>query len=288
MGCYFEVCKLIVFLPGGRKAPQAIFQHRKVLPISYVKKSKINVRPPTYISKNRQTGMLFLERKGKSLWIAIVILAASLFLSYEGVRLVSMQKPKEGERVVVIDAGHGGVDPGKIGINDALEKDVNLKIVEKLKDLLEQEDVKVVLTRDRDEGLYDSSSRNKKVQDMQRRCSLIDETAPMLTVSIHQNSYHQESIKGAQVFYHAQSQDGKLLAELIQEELRTTLDKDNKRQAKANRSYYLLKKTGTPIVIVECGFLSNSQEAALLVQDSYQEKVAWAIHMAIMQYINTK
>lgn len=229
-----------------------------------------------------------METKKKSLWIAVAILMAAVFLSYEGVRPVSNQKMVDQKKVVVIDAGHGGIDPGKVGINDALEKDINLSIVKKLKALLEQEDVKVVLTRGEDDGLYDSGSRNKKVQDMQRRCSLIDETSPMLTVSIHQNSYHEESIKGAQVFYHSQSQDGKRLAELIQEQMRETLDKDNKRQAKANRSYYLLKKTGTPIVIVESGFLSNREEAALLVQDSYQEKVAWAIHLAILQYINTK
>lgn len=187
---------------------------------------------------------------------------------------------------VVIDAGHGGADPGKIGINDALEKDVNLRIATRVKEYLEMQDVRVIMTRDSDEGLYDENVSNKKVQDMKRRIAIIAEADPALTVSIHQNSYPEESVDGAQVFYYTGSTEGQKLAKLIQESMIERVDPDNHRQIKANDSYYLLKKTATPIVIVECGFLSNSEEAQKLCDPDYQDRVAWAIHIGILQYLN--
>lgn len=187
---------------------------------------------------------------------------------------------------VVLDPGHGGNDPGKIGINGAKEKEINLQIAEKVKEYLEANDVKVVMTRETDEGLYDAGADNKKVQDMKRRIALIEETAPCVTVSIHQNSYPQESIHGAQVFYYTGSAEGKGLAERIQNSLIKRADSENKRQVKENGSYYLLKKTGRPIVIVECGFLSNRSEAEKLCSEKYQDRIAWAICMGIMQYLN--
>lgn len=187
---------------------------------------------------------------------------------------------------VVIDAGHGGSDPGKVGINNALEKDINLQIARKVKAYLEANDVKVIMTRETEDGLYDADASNKKVQDMKRRIAMIEEAAPNLTVSIHQNSYPEEYVHGAQVFYYDTSVEGKRLAELLQNQLVQKADPENKRQIKANDSYYLLKKTKTPIVIVECGFLSNHEEAAKLGTEEYQEKIAWAIHMGILQYLN--
>ncbi|MCM1175565.1 MAG: N-acetylmuramoyl-L-alanine amidase [Blautia sp.] len=189
---------------------------------------------------------------------------------------------------VVIDAGHGGADPGKVGINGALEKDINLEIVKKLKMFLEQADIEVVLTRDSDMGLYDENASNKKVQDMKRRVEIIETNSPVMTVSIHQNSYHEEYVHGAQTFYYANSEQSKVLAEKIQQLLLNELDGENTRVAKSNDSYYLLKKTSSPIVIVECGFLSNSEEAQKLISNEYQEKLAWAIHLGILQYINSQ
>lgn len=187
---------------------------------------------------------------------------------------------------VVIDAGHGGDDPGKVGINDALEKDINLKIAQRLKALLEAQDIEVVMTRETEAGLYDSGASNKKVQDMKRRIEIIDEAEPVITVSIHQNSYPEEYVHGAQVFYYTSSAEGKKLADTLQEALVSMADPENTRVTKANDSYYLLKKTGTPIVIVECGFLSNYAEAQKLVTEEYQEKIAWALHMGILRYLN--
>ena len=189
--------------------------------------------------------------------------------------------------IVVIDAGHGGKDPGKVGINDALEKDINLQIALRLKKLLEQNDVTVVLTREEDKDLASEQAVSRKNEDLRARATLISEIAPAMMVSIHQNSYPEEDVDGAQVFYYAGSESGKLLGTMVQNSLKREIGDDNHRVAKANKEYYLLKKATCPAVIVECGFLSNPGEAALLITEEYQEKLAFAIHLGIMEYINT-
>lgn len=108
---------------------------------------------------------------------------------------------------------------------------------------------------------------------MKKRCEIINKEKPVFTISIHQNSYPEEYVKGAQVFYYGESQEGKELAEVLQKSLVAELDKENHRTAKANESYYLLKKTESPTVIVECGFLSNSQEAELLSDAEYSRRL---------------
>ena len=159
-------------------------------------------------------------------------------------------------------------------------------IAGKLKDLLEQQDLYVLMTREEDEGLYDEGASNKKVQDMKRRCELINGEQPACVISIHQNSYHEEGIHGAQVFYYGTSAESKKLAEILQEELVRFVDPENHRQAKANDTYYLLKKTQVPVVIVECGFLSNWEESKKLQDENYQDRLAWAVHMGVMRYLN--
>lgn len=184
------------------------------------------------------------------------------------------------EMVVVVDSGHGGSDPGKVGINGAIEKDVNLKIAIKLKNLLEEQGIKVIMTREDENGLADS-----KVEDLKKRVSIINQEKPLLAVSIHQNSYPGESIHGAQVFYFTHSQEGEKAAKIIQEAL-LEADSENNRSAKANDTYYMLKKTEVPVVIVECGFLSNQKEADLLVTEEYQQKVAEVVAKGIIKYIS--
>lgn len=216
----------------------------------------------------------------------LLIFAITVMLGNPKVQDVFREETgKESKKTIVIDAGHGGSDPGKVGINKVLEKDINLKIACKLKTFLEMEDIQVIMTRETDAGLESAGASNKKADDMRKRCEIIDLAKPSFTVSIHQNSYHEEAIKGAQVFYYEQSPEGKEIAECIQKNLINKVDTGNKRVAKANGSYYLLRKTENPTVIVECGFLSNHEEAEKLNDDYYQEKVAWAIHMAIMELL---
>lgn len=218
-----------------------------------------------------------------------MILIASILFSEKGIEVMKQMRSNESDNItVVIDAGHGGFDPGKVGVNNALEKEINLSIAYKLKVFLEQNDIKVIMTREDDNGLYENSDKNRKMSDLKKRVSIINSSDAIIAISIHQNSFTQEKYKGTQVFYHQKSDDGKILAEIIQERIKKSLNNDNNRIAKSNDSYYMLKQTKCPLAIVECGFLSNWEEANLLCDDYYQEKMAWAIHLGIMEYINEK
>lgn len=187
---------------------------------------------------------------------------------------------------IVIDIGHGGDDPGKVGINQALEKDINLAIGLYLKDYLTASGYSVTMTRDTDTTLADPSASNQKLSDFKNRTELIRQAAPSAVISIHQNSYPQESVQGAQVF-HSGSTESELLASCIQEQCRRILNPNNHRQIKQNSDYYLFRHTTCPIVIVECGFLSNYEEANLLITEQYQQKTAWAIYMGTVQFLKT-
>ena len=193
---------------------------------------------------------------------------------------------EEVRAVVVIDAGHGGVDPGKVGVAGTLEKDINLAVAQKLKELLLADRIRVVMTRESDEGLYSEQSSNKKREDMAGRVRIIEEANPDLVISIHQNSYPDESCKGAQMFYYKNSETGKTLAQMLQTSFLEVLQDENRRQEKANTDYYLLRKTSCPVVIAECGFLSSSAEEALLKTEEYQKKLAEALHLGIMRYLS--
>ena len=173
-------------------------------------------------------------------------------------------------KTVAIDSGHGGIDPGKISADGILEKDVNLAIASKLKILLEQSGITVIMTR---------------AADMKKRCSIINGSKADIAVSIHQNSYVGEASKGAQVFYYKQSEEGKKLAGIIQKNMIKELDNTNKRVEKPDSAYYMLRNTQVPTVIVECGFLSNREEAYKLNNDEYQQKTAYSIYCGIIEYL---
>ena len=223
--------------------------------------------------------------KGKKLeWLmAVILLSAAYVLSREGARLVAAQKAAT--KVVVLDSGHGGDDPGKIGANGVKEKDINLAIARLLKKKLEKQGILVVMTREGEDDLSDPGAVNAKVQDLQRRVQLIHEKKPDCVISIHQNSYPDAAVKGAQVFYYTGSMGSETLASGIQDQLVRGLDPENHRKVKANDSYYLLKKTKGTIVIVECGFLSNQAEAEKLCDEEYQDRIAWLIHKGILRYL---
>lgn len=230
-------------------------------------------------------------KKYFSIVFLLLILLASLLTSDRSIKVMksiffTKEDPDNKLITIVLDPGHGGRDPGKVGVNDALEKDINLKIAFKLKSLLEQNDINVIMTREEDVGLYQESDPNKKRADLNNRVDLIHSSKADLAISIHQNSFTEEYVKGAQVFYYQQSEPGRKLAEMIQAQLKETIADDNHRKAKSNTSYYMLTKTKCPLVIVECGYMSNHKEAELLVTDDYQEKMAWGMHLAILQFIN--
>lgn len=229
-----------------------------------------------------------MKNKVISMTMTLLFVVSMCVLAKAAAIYATSNEAQKDEKIVVIDPGHGGNDPGKVGINEALEKDINLEIALLVKKFLEQDDITVVLTRDGDYGLYQESDTKKKVTDIKKRVELIETPGTDLAVSIHQNSYRLEDVTGAQVFYYTHSEEGKKAAEIMQTQLIEGVDSSNHRQAKGNTSYYLLKKTETPTIIVECGFLSSSKEAALLCDSDYQEKLAWNIHLAIIKYLNQK
>lgn len=227
-----------------------------------------------------------MKKRILELTMALLLLVCAYLLSREGALAVSSSAVQE--PVVVVDAGHGGSDPGKVGAGDVQEKKLNLEIAMRVRDKLEENGCTVVMTRETDEGLYSEDAQNKKVEDLQKRCDLISRTKPDCALSIHQNSYPEPEIRGAQTFYYEHSADGKALAEAVQAELVAGLDPENHRQAKGNATYYLLKKTDAPLTIVECGFLSNEEEAELLAQEEYQERIAEAIARGVAVYLEQR
>ena len=218
-------------------------------------------------------------RRKIELCMTLLLLVGMIIVSKKLSQLVTSENVQAQKEVVVIDAGHGGHDPGKVGVNDALEKDINLQIAEKVKKHLEKNGIEVVMTREND------VMENTKLEDMKKRVALINKTKPTITVSIHQNSYSDQNVKGAQVFYYAGSEVSQEAASLMQEELRK-VDASNTRQIKSNSDFYMLKKTEVPIIIVECGFLSNPEEAEKLVSDEYQEEMAEAICSGILTWLS--
>lgn len=182
------------------------------------------------------------------------------------------------EMQVILDAGHGGIDVGKTGVNGEKEKDINLEISKKIKKFLSDSNVTVKMTREGDERLADSQR-----EDLKARTDIMNGGA-LLAVSIHQNSYRDPAVSGAQVFYYTDSEEGRTAAGMIQAEL-NALAPDNEKEIRANDSYYILKNTRIPTVIVECGFLSSYTEAEKLADDEYQNRIAEAVSEGILQYI---
>ena len=189
------------------------------------------------------------------------------------------KKAKKDQVVIVVDPGHGGEDPGKVGINDVLEKDLNLQIAKKVKKLLEEAGIKIVMTRTNDKV------PDAKKEDLNQRVQLINDTKPKLALCIHQNSYPDAKIKGAQVFYHTITPEAEDVASIVQEQLRT-VDPTKTRQIKENDTYFMLKNCQVPTIIVECGFLTNPEEAAKLTQEEYQDQIAQAICEGVVKWLS--
>lgn len=185
-------------------------------------------------------------------------------------------------QIVVIDAGHGGFDPGAIGVSGVEEDDINLAIALKLQKFIEQSGGLTVMTRVDNQGIG-----NTKREDMRIRKLIRDSSNGNIFISIHLNSFPQSTCKGAQSFY-ANDENSKQLAEKIQKNLVDLLDKDNARIAKKLTDVYLLKNVTIPSVIIECGFLSNSKEEKLLQDSKYQSKIAMAIYLGITEYFNSQ
>ena len=195
------------------------------------------------------------------------------------------------DKTIVLDAGHGGIDPGAMNKDKTvLEKDINLQITMKIKELIEASGGNVILTRDKDVSLYEEgnnkTTRQKYNENLKNRKKIIENSQADMFISIHLNSFEDSKYYGAQTFYPAGKEDGKSLAQIIQTELKRVVDNTNNREIKPREDLYLIKENQMPSVLIECGFLSNENEAKLLADEEYQEKIAWAIYVGIQKYFN--
>ncbi len=224
--------------------------------------------------------------KKKNVFIIISLLVLIAFSSIYLIQATTTTTNYIPEKLIIIDPGHGGRDAGASGSNGVSEKDINLKISQKLKLMLEQNGYQVLLTRDNDVSLHDEGAKNKKASDIRNRKKFIKENNPKLMVSIHLNHFSESKYYGAQVFYPPDSESSKLLAKLIQDELKLKINNNNNRQAKRIDTVLLLKDISITSVIVECGFLSNHDEELLLNTDNYQKELATAICSGILKYIS--
>lgn len=230
--------------------------------------------------------MSFMASKVKSAAMLLGLAGLMVLCHMAGMKLESRMKEGETRETfklsdktqVILDAGHGGIDVGKTGVNGEKEKDINLEISKKIKRFLSDSNVTVKMTREGDERLADSQR-----EDLKARTDIMNGGA-LLAVSIHQNSYRDPAVSGAQVFYYTDSEEGRTAAGMIQAEL-NALAPDNEKEIRANDSYYILKNTRIPTVIVECGFLSSYTEAEKLADDEYQNRIAEAVSEGILQYI---
>lgn len=190
-------------------------------------------------------------------------------------------------KVVVIDAGHGKPDEGAESSSGTTEAQTNLKIALKVQNLLEQSGCEVILTRSDDEAIYDLDSdtlREKKISDIQNRVKIGNESQADIFVSIHLNKIPQSQYYGWQTFYKQDNEDGKKLATCIQSNLNNSIQRENNRVPLTIDNVYIIKHVEIPTAIVECGFLSNPEEEKLLLDDNYQNKLAWGIYTGIIDY----
>ena len=227
----------------------------------------------------------------KLLIFSLLLIACALILNgiaeKYGIYTQSMAEAMK-DTVIVIDPGHGGEDGGAVGINGCIEKELNLEISLILNDLLQASGVKTVMTRTEDVMLYDQAiPGKKKLQDVKNRVTIAEEQENSLTVSIHMNTYPVSKYSGAQVYYSSNHKDSTYAAKLIQNNIAEQLQPQNNRETKAATSaIYLLHNVKTPAVLIECGFISNQEEAELLCSDSYRHKIACVIYTSIMEYLN--
>ena len=194
-------------------------------------------------------------------------------------------------KTIIVDAGHGGIDPGSMTDDQSVkEKDVNLKITKKVKELLEASGAMVILTRNDDTSLYTEqvgkTIRQKYTENLKNRKKIIQESSADMFISIHLNKFQESKYYGAQTFYPAGKEDDKQLATYIQGELKRVVDKTNNRKIKSTNDIYLIKDNEIPSTLIECGFLSNDKEAKLLNDEEYQDQIAWAIYVGIQKYFS--
>lgn len=193
------------------------------------------------------------------------------------------------EKIIIIDAGHGGEDPGAVGVDGSLEKDINLEIALQIGKMLEAEDFIVVYTRTDDRLLYTEEENIKgirKISDLKNRCKVAERYPESMFISIHMNSFGSEKYSGLQVYYSENNEQSRALADSIQNKVREDLQTNNNRVIKAGKDMYILENIQNNAVLIECGFLTNKEECKKLSEKEYQKQLSFSIVCGIIEYMD--
>ena len=222
----------------------------------------------------------------------LIILSAMLYLTFmANFSAAEASSMPITQKTVIVDAGHGGDDGGAIGIDGTVEKDINLDIALKLEKILKFYGFNVIMTRTQDVMTCDDgldSLRKRKISDIHNRFELMRKNPDAIFISVHQNKFEDSSQHGTQVFYSGNDERSKELAEAIQTSVTLTLQRKNDRVVKKSGSgIYLLYHAKIPAVLVECGFISNSDEVKKLKDESYRMKLAILIADGLLKYLRT-
>ena len=234
--------------------------------------------------------MLKLRKIPPFLYLAyFLVLIGMLTLAIAGNRAVTVYYENSivpGRRTIVVDPGHGGVDGGAVSCTGISESKINLAIALRFKDLINFMGIKTVMIRETDKSIFTSGTTigEKKVSDLKNRVKIANSFPGSGLVSIHQNYFSDSQYFGAQVFY-GKNQNSKILAELMQEELVSTLNQSSNRKCKRSTGVYLLENVKTTAILVECGFLSNALEERNLLDQEYQKKLSCIMASVCSRYL---
>lgn len=224
-----------------------------------------------------------------AIFLVILLVMISSFSNIA--KLVSRDTELSMQPTIIIDAGHGGEDGGA-EVDGVLEKDINLSVARKTADILRLSGYQVKEVRDKDISVYSDEAetlREKKVSDLNNRVNLFNESKSNIVVSIHQNKFENSKYHGTQIFYSMNDPQSAQLAKAIQTSVVMLLQNDNTRELKpVSKGIYTMEHTKVPAVIVECGFLSNSDELKKLKDKTYQQEMAYAIAMGVIDSQNQR
>ena len=238
--------------------------------------------------------MIVLHKKRLILIGSLLCLSLTVFSlknAFTVPKVVATVNLPVSNKVIVLDAGHGVPDEGAESSRGTTEAETNLKIALKVQSLLEQSGATVILTRSDENAIYDIDSKTlkqKKISDIHNRVKIGNESSADIFVSIHLNKIPQQQYSGWQTFYQEGNEKSINLAKSIQTNLNDSIQKENKRVAMKLNTVYIMKHVEIPTTIVECGFLSNPEEEKLLIDDEYQDRLAWGIYNGIMDYFYEK
>ncbi len=236
--------------------------------------------------------MKYIIMKAFLITFSAFFIVAAPFLFYPGNEITAVSSSKITENnTIILDAGHGGEDGGAVGVGGIIEKDINLSITLKSAAFFEFLGYNVEFTRENDKMTCDEglkTQREKKVSDIKNRLEQIEKSSCLCSVSIHQNIFGGEA-KGAQIFYGGNNPESKLIAESVQNGISSLLQPENNRVIKqATKDIYILYHTKKPVILVECGFISNAKEVALLSDNEYQNKMAFAISISTVKHLTER